>query len=480
MASDTNSETGNVKLKLKTKLFLVIALLMLCTVALIGFLVNTFIENQFKAYITKEKEEKTQEIVSILSMLYQNDADTWDQQAIHAVGMSMLYDGYIIKIYDRQNRTVWNAQAHDMTQCAHMMEEISQRMASKYPQIDGGFSSKIFHLTKDSEIVGSVSITYYGPFFLDTNDFAFIDTLNKILYGIGAFSLAISAAAGILLARKLSSPILKTADAARLISDGNTKIRISEKTDTQELNLLISSINHLAETLEKQEAIRKKLTEDVSHELRTPIGILQLQLEAMLDGVWEPSPERLTTCRDEIARMGKLVSDIEKLTKADQDVLNLDKQETDLLELVQKALKPFRAEIESKNLHVSLQGGSAVIPLDQDKIYQALFNLLSNAVKYTEDNGTISIEILKTPRFVVLRITDDGIGVAENELPFIFERFYRTDKSRSRHTGGAGIGLAIVKSIVEAHGGKVSVESQPNAGSCFEVALPRSSALQSR
>jgi signal transduction histidine kinase len=122
---------------------------------------------------------------------------------------------------------------------------------------------------------------------------------------------------------------------------------------------------------------------------------------------------------------------------------------------------------------MEVNGRPVMIQADRDRISQVLWNLLSNAVKYTEAGGHIAIEVLETAENAVLRISDDGIGIAREDQPLIFERLYRTDRSRNRNTGGAGIGLAIVKSIVEAHGGKVSVESEPKKGSCFEIVLPK-------
>ncbi|MDR1622017.1 MAG: cell wall metabolism sensor histidine kinase WalK, partial [Synergistaceae bacterium] len=196
-------------------------------------------------------------------------------------------------------------------------------------------------------------------------------------------------------------------------------------------------------------------------------------IEAMIEGVWEPTYERLTSCHEEIERISRLVRDLESLARVDSDNLKLDKTQVDLLELVKKTLCHFEADIAARKLDVMVEGSCPNVWGDRNRIQQVLTNLLTNAVKYTPTNGELRVVLSDRDSSVLLAVEDNGIGIAENELPFIFERFYRSDKSRSRLSGGSGIGLAIVKSIVTAHGGKVGVESHLGKGSRFQVTLPK-------
>lgn len=458
---------------LKSKLSLTIAFVVLLTVALISFLSNYLIQDQFKSYIGTQQQKAARQIVESISVQYDPSSGTWDTDFIHTIGMYALYEGYIVKVYDKNSRSVWDAETCDMNLCTKVIDDISHRMMSEYPDVNGKFTTKTFPAMQDSKEIGSVSIGYYGPYFLSEDDFLFLDALNKILIGIGIFSLIISVITGIFLARHLSKPILRTVEVTQDIADGKYKTRIREGAGTKEMDQLIGSINHLAESLEKQEALRRQLTADVAHELRTPLTTVQTHVEAILEGVWEPTRDRLESCYDEMTRLGNLVSDLESLSKVESDNLKLSKTEVVLRELTDKILGGFEKELKDRNLSVETDGRCSAVQADRDRISQVIINLISNAVKYTPDGGKIRITLSDSADSAVFSIRDNGIGIPEEELPFVFERFYRADKSRNRNTGGSGIGLAIVKSIITAHGGTIDVDSRLDEGSDFMFTLPR-------
>lgn len=461
------------KQNLKTQLTTTILAVVLLTIAIISFLANYFINRQFTDYITKQQDLKAQIITSSISEQYTAFTDQWDKDYVMAIGMTSLYEGYIVKVYDKDNNIIWDTQSHDMALCHQIMNEISERMEVKYPQLDGEFVATDYPLLKDDKTVGHVSISYFGPFFLNENDFNFLNSLNTILLTIGFGALFVSVIIGHMMAKRITQPILKTVEITKQIADGNYDVRLEEESKTRELKLLEESINHLAASLETLEKLRKQLTEDVAHELRTPITILQSYIEAMTEGIWEASPERLQSCYEEVVRIGKLVGDLESLAKLEGRNLKLNKQRMDLYAVVNQTLKSFSAEINNNNLDVTLNGPHTEILADQDRIKQVIVNLFTNAIKYSKEGCKITINIFENRAVAGFHIQDTGIGISKEELPYIFERFYRADKSRNRLTGGTGIGLTIVKSIVEAHGGRVSVESVLNEGSKFTVTLPK-------
>jgi two-component system sensor histidine kinase BaeS len=449
------------------------ALIALLTVALISYFSVSLIRREFKSYIARQQEERTLGIISSIGLQYRSESDAWNVDFVHAIGMAALNDGYIIKVLDDSGNNVWDAQAHDMSLCMKVMESISQRMGTKLPEIKGAFETHTYDIPSDGKTVGSLSVGYYEPFFLSENDFRFLDTLNAVILGIGVISLGISAIVGIFMAAGLSRPLRMTVDAAKQISGGNYKVRIKDDSNTVEIQALMQSINNLAGSLEQQEGIRKQLVEDVSHEIRTPIAILQTHMEAMIEGIWQPTTEHLQSCYDEAIRVGQLMNDIENLTTVNSVNLMLEKTEFAIKEIIQRVIKGFEVEIGKKNLMVSIVGQDMNILADMKRISQVIVNLISNAVKYSKDGSRIEVEILETEGFAVVSVKDDGIGITKEELPHVFERFYRADKSRNRKTGGSGIGLSIVKSIVEAHGGRVSAYSRVDEGSTFEIMLPK-------
>jgi len=460
---------------LKTRLIFSIVLIVLVTVGVISFWANELIGDQFNNYIIRQQDLKKSEIVSSLSRQYDRNSGTWNIDSIHSIGMLALYEGYIIKVYDIDNEPVWDAQKHDMSLCSQVIEDITKRMEERHPLTNGEFTSRTFDLTNGGETIGYVNISYFGPYFLNENDFRFLDALNIVLASIGFLAVLLSVLIGFVLAKRISRPILETVDVAMKIANGSYGERIYNKTDTKEIDTLIKSINHLAYSLESQESLRKRMTEDISHELRTPIAILQSHIEAMIDGVWEPTRERLESCNDEVKRLGNLVSDLEKLQKMDSEDLELKKSEVDLSDILHKAVKKFDVSMKEKGLTVSISGACPDVFADSERISQVAINLISNAVKYSKEGGRISIEIFETKDSAGFSVADNGAGIPENELPFIFERFYRADRSRNRNTGGSGLGLAIARSIVEAHGGSLTVESKINKGSTFVVMLPKNS-----
>lgn len=276
-----------------------------------------------------------------------------------------------------------------------------------------------------------------------------------------------------MLARRISRPVTKTAYIAKEISEGNYNIRFEPGTRIKELDDLAEAINQLSDGLGKQESLRKRLTADVAHELRTPLTSLSSHLEAMMEGLWEPTYSRLSSCFEEVKRLGTLVADLEQLARMESENLVLKKSKVDLLNLVQIVSDTMNGELVKRNLSFDLEGTPVMVEADKDRISQVVANLLSNAMKYTPEGGSVKVVVSETPNDGIIKVSDNGIGIPERELALVFERFYRSDKSRDRKTGGAGIGLAIVKSIVTAHGGNVVAESTLEKGSSFTVSLPK-------
>jgi signal transduction histidine kinase len=275
-----------------------------------------------------------------------------------------------------------------------------------------------------------------------------------------------------LLAHNLSKPILTAANAAMQIAGGDLSARVPGKHKTRELHELSRSLNHLAMALENGERWQKQLTSDVAHELRTPLTALQGNIEAMIDGVWQPTLEHLTSCHEETVWLGKLVEDLGQLSILEQKNLELSRTDFDLQKLLANLIEQFTPEVVDKGVVIELSAEQSPLFADYDRLKQVFVNLFSNAVKYT-DKGKIDVRVESGNKQYVISIADTGIGIPKDEVPHIFERFYRSDKSRNRLTGGAGIGLTITWAIVAAHGGSIEVESESGRSSVFKVLLPK-------
>ncbi len=461
------------KYKLRTRLSLSYVFVALFLVALISLLSNVFLEKQFQAYMIKQQGVKNTEIVNLISQQYNDTEKSWRNPVVENIGVNALEQGMVVKVTDQGGNTVWDATVHNNGLCIQMIDHMSQTMASRYPNFRGGYVVSQYPLIHGTEQIGNVDIGYYGPFFLTDNDLAFINTLNKMLGSVAIFSLLLALIVGAYTARRLSAPISQVVEAAREIGHGHYGSQINDTSNTIEIDELTSTINDLAKGLDKQEKLRRRLTADVAHELRTPLATLQSHMEAMIDGIWEPDKPRLRSCHEEVMRINRMVGDLEKLTRYESENLTLNKTNFDLFELVKLITKNFESEFMSKSVTLDMEGEASPIFADKDKISQVVVNLLSNALKYSPAGETVQIIVTPDQDWTALKIIDTGIGISSEDLPNIFERFYRADKSRNRDSGGSGIGLTIVKAIVDAHGGTIRASSVLNQATEFYVSLPR-------
>jgi len=282
-----------------------------------------------------------------------------------------------------------------------------------------------------------------------------------------------------LVSRSLTAPLNRLTQAARAIGGRDLSQRVNVS-GSREIVELARTFNQMAGELERAEKLRQNLMADVSHELRTPLAALEGSLRACLDQVYQLDQERIARLYNQTRHLIRLVNDLRELALADARQLPLDVQEVELAHLVQETAELFTLAAEDKQVTIATEMPDSLplIPADGARLRQVLHNLLSNALRYTPNGGVIMVCVNHRPEEVSIAIVDSGQGIEPQHLARVFERFYRTDRARSRDTGGTGLGLAIVKAIVEAHGGRVAAASQGiNQGSTFTLHLPLSPAL---
>ena len=298
---------------------------------------------------------------------------------------------------------------------------------------------------------------------------------------IGSSMVLATAAAGIvaviaslILSQRVATPLQRLAIASRRIADGHYAERV-EVSGSVELSALANSFNQMAASLEETERRRLALVADVAHELRTPLATVEGYVEGLLDGIVTPTPETFALLHQETGRLRRLVDDLQELSRAEARQLTLNPRPVSAGLLVESAVALLKPQFDEKGLTlvVDVPPDLPMVRADADRTAQVLTNLLSNAWRYTPPGGSVSLSARRQGDMVELTVQDTGIGISANDLPHVFERFYRSDHSRSRAGGGSGIGLTIAKHLVEAQGGSIWAQSAgPGRGSTFTFTLP--------
>ncbi len=289
----------------------------------------------------------------------------------------------------------------------------------------------------------------------------------------GLVAVAIALFLTFFLSRRILAPVKALTSAAERVGSGDFSQKVKIK-DKGELGELAQAFNSMSSDLERAEKLRQNMVADVAHELRTPLSNVQGYLEAVRDGVIKPDAETIRSLSEEAALLSRLVDDLQELSLAEAGELKLNCRTGDIAELIKQAVTVARGQAVAKGVSVSIDLPDKLPPvnIDSHRISQVLRNLLENAVAHTAKGGSITVAVKQQGNWVEVSVTDTGEGIPAEDLPNIFERFYRVDKSRARATGGSGLGLTIAKRLVEAHGGKIEVQSEPGKGSCFSFTIP--------
>ncbi len=323
-----------------------------------------------------------------------------------------------------------------------------------------------------SEAMGHVPGDPMGEAMAMATQMAFIDAMRRALLAATVIAVITAAVVSVAVAARIARPVTRLADASRRIAAGHYAERV-ETDEPGEIADLAASFNDMAASLEATERRRLQLVGDVAHELRTPLATLDGYLEGLEDGVIPPSPQTWHLLRAETSRLTRMVNELAELWRAEAHQLPLRTEEIDAAEVAREVIARFAPQADARGIGLAAPTGHLPVMADRDRVAQIVSNYLSNALRFAPDNSSIEVAAEVASGAVRLRVTDQGQGLAADQLEAVFERFYRVDPARTRSAGGAGIGLAIVRALANAMGGRAWAESAGlGMGATFLVELP--------
>jgi len=445
-------------------------ILVIFSLLLVGIFINFSIGERFDNFINLQREENISELAAVLSENLQNN--NFDS-------VQTLVDNFSrtnrIPIWVENNRgefIYFSAQHNQMSQ---MMGRMGMNGNShlNIRQLPGELPGQ----TNSEEVIvnGQKLLTLYWK---DINPENQLDSdLYNYFKGNIYRAIILSALIVILLiiilsfilSKKITMPLIRVKNAALEVAQGNYQQNIASKGD-DELAELVDAFNLMSKKLLKLEKIRKESASDLAHELRTPLTTIKGYLEAIEDGKIEVNQESITEMQEETLRMTKLIEKLNEFADAQNKVFNdLKKEKINITPIIERIIKQQQKTLNEKNLDLDLKiKNKFYLNGDQNSLFQIFNNIIENAIKYNIEDGKIEIKAVRGKNNLVVSIQDSGIGISEDDLPFIFERFYRADKSRNSKNKGTGIGLAVAKELMEAHQGKIEVESN-KSGTLFKL-----------
>lgn len=432
-------------------------------VGVVALLAGVRADRDFRQFLQAQQTEQQQELAAQLGAYYARNT-SWDGiQIARAPGMmggrGRGRGENEILIADASGRVVYDDDGHTVG-----AQLTAEALAQAIP------------ISSNGQTVGYV-LFRAAPgvdMILQASAQNFLAQLRGTLLIAGLVAGAVSVVLGIVLSRTLSAPLATLAQAAHRFAARDWEQRVPVR-GAQEIAQVSTAFNQMADELQRQEMTRRSMMADIAHELRTPLTVMQGNLRAMLDDVYPLERAEIATLYDETRLLARLVDDLRELALADAGQLPLNLGEINLRELLENAAANFSIAADAQNARVE------ILPLenlprvraDSDRVAQVLRNLLANALRHTPEGGTIALGAQVQEKFVRVSVRDTGEGIAPQDVPHIFERFYRADKSRARTTGGTGLGLAIAKAWIEAMGGNIGVESELGKGSTFWFTLPK-------
>jgi two-component system, OmpR family, sensor histidine kinase BaeS len=431
----------------------------------VSFFMQWGFEESFKSYLDRNRDKKIDRIITEIEKDYKKNGHFTSDPVFGLLHEHAMTDQLYFQLFDRFGQIQM-----DSSNIRGMLNSLG--LTEPAPNEEEWHSTS-YILRVDNRIIGKLVAIY--PVGLIDDEYTFIQTIQLYIYAAVCLTILLAILFSMLFSKKLTSGLNKVSFAANELQKHNLNIRIPLSGLPTEVKHLAISFNNLAESLAKEEMLRKQFTGDLAHELRTPLATLRSQIEAFQDGIWEPTPQRLQTSHEELMRLVRLVNELEKLLAAENPQIRLEKIELEAGSVLQALWEMFLPLFKQKGVHLYIEEPEEELffPADKDRLMQILSNILNNALKYTPEGKNVTISVsTEKEGFIGFKVADEGSGMAEDDIPHIFERFYRGDKSRDRKTGGVGIGLSIVKALMDAHKGSIKLKSRLNKGTSIILWFP--------
>lgn len=423
--------------------------------------VNLVVGGLLTGYFAQRQSTEQQQVVAALTASYRAHGG-WDRTDLDALGATVEMDGGTLAIEGSSGDAVWRSTDSGMGAMRGMMGGQMMGQGALGPE-------RRLAVTVDGSRVGT-AVLRLPQAGLAAPDRAFRDAVNRTLLATGVVVAGLAVLVGVLLARRATVPVRRLTAAAEAWSRGEREHRVSYSAN-DEFGAMAASFDRMADSIEDQERVRRVFAGDVAHELRTPLMILRGQVEAMQDGVVERDDATLASMHEEVDRLGRLVADLEVLASADAARFTLRTTAVDLRGLAGDVAGEFRALFPERTLLLETPDHPVVVDGDAVRLRQVLGNLLANALRFTPEGGSVDLALSTSGSRAVLQVSDSGPGIPADELPRVFDRFFR---GRQAANAGSGIGLAVVRELVNAHGGSVRAANRPGGGAVFTVDLPLS------
>ncbi|WP_252243842.1 HAMP domain-containing sensor histidine kinase [Clostridium sp. ZBS14] len=465
----------NYKIKsisLRNTILISFTIIMTLTIFTISIFVKKTFQTEFGKYVDDSNKTEVEHLVFDLKNIYKDN--NWDVELIKQLGQDAIKKGIALEIYSYDNTSVWSVFNDEQILSNEILSSIRENMMSIEENWNSNLKEyKINIYDENKNIVGYENIIHYESVYYMENDMEFLSIINKFMGITSVISIGSIILISILISKVLSNSMEKVSKMAKVIEKGKYKSNLDYKSNIKEVDDLILAINSLSVKLNDEEILRKRLTTDIAHELRTPLTSIQGHLDTLIDGVWEPTSERLISIREEVSRLGDLVGELRKLSKFDIEKNVLNKTEVNLKELIQNIIYNYESKALEKQITIESNLKDIFINVDKNQFSQVLINILSNAIKYTNIGGRVELSMYEDIDNVNISIKDTGCGIPKEDIKNIFERFYRVDRSRNKKTGGIGVGLTIAQSIINAHNGEIIVKSELNKGTEFIIKLSK-------